>query len=92
MGAYRLTRRESPKGATAVLQSLERACAIPCGLRLALAHLGSSEPVNIGLTKYQPGWGSYFNSISYLRARKASMRSSNGGWLINRRAKPLALP
>ncbi len=31
---------------------LGKGLAIPSGLRLALTHLGGSEPVNIGLTEY----------------------------------------
>ena len=46
-----------PMGATQMrhcgVAVLEKgSCAIPCGLRLALAHLGGSEPVNISLTEY----------------------------------------
>ncbi len=36
---------------------LEKEPAIPCGLRLALDHLGGSESINITLTEYQVNVG-----------------------------------
>ena len=80
MSAYRLARWELLKCATAALQSLKRALAIPCGLRLALTHLGGSEYINTILTEYQAmrllsrleyersfgaRWVSYFVRIPY---------------------------
>ena len=45
-----------PKGATQMSQycvaALKKDQAILCGLRLVLEHLGSSEPINSGLTEH----------------------------------------
>jgi len=59
MAAYRLARREPPSCAIAALQLLTRVLPLPASCVSpkaptvgALARLGGSEPVNIGLKEY----------------------------------------